>query len=336
MKVKRYVKSSLFYVVVVLLILTIAGSVFALSRKNSQIESTNSQLSTASEQLKAAKDELAKAKKEAAEQKEANDKISKKLEEAQKDNKALEEQNKYYKSEIEKINAKRKAEVNKTTANKNSPQATYPIATKVCYLTFDDGPSDNTLKILKILRKYDAKATFFVTGYSKLDYLPKIKAAGHAIGLHSNSHNYSQIYKSDNAFFSDLSKLSDKIEKKIGIRPKIMRFPGGSNNTVSKKYCKGIMSKLTVLVQDKGYSYFDWNVDSGDASGNNVPAERIKNNVLNQAKNKNSICVLMHDTGAKGTTVKALPGILDGLKKQGYRFLPLTEETYGYHYKVNN
>jgi peptidoglycan/xylan/chitin deacetylase (PgdA/CDA1 family) len=96
------------------------------------------------------------------------------------------------------------------------------------------------------------------------------------------------------------------------------------------------MTKLTTQVKIKGYSYFDWNVDSGDASGNNVAASRITKNVLNQAKNKNSICVLMHDTAAKGTTVKALPGILDGLKKQGYKFEVLTEETYGYHYKVNN
>ena len=115
-----------------------------------------------------------------------------------------------------------------------------------------------------------------------------------------------------------------------------MRFPGGSNNTVSKKYKKGIMSDLTTQVQIKGYAYVDWNVDSGDASGNNVAATRIKNNVLRQAKNKNSICVLMHDTSSKGTTVKALPGIIEGLKKQGYKFEVLTEKTYGYHFKVNN
>ena len=138
------------------------------------------------------------------------------------------------------------------------------------------------------------------------------------------------------AFFKDINALAKKIDKKIGIKPMIMRFPGGSNNLVSKKYKKGIMTDLTTQVQIKGYAYFDWNVDSGDASGHNVPASRITKNVLNQAKNKNSICVLMHDTAAKSTTVKALPDILDGLKKQGYKFEVLTEETYGYHYKVNN
>lgn len=336
MKIKRYVKSSLFYIVAVLLVISIVVSAVMINQKNRQIENKAEQLSATSEQLKNTEQELAKAKEEANKQKKAKEKLSQKLEQAEKANEKLETENKYYKKEIEKLNAKKKAEVKKAAAEKNSPQSKYPVATKVCYLTFDDGPSDNTLKILKILDKYNAKATFFVIGYAKLDYLPKIKAAGHAIGLHSYTHEYSKIYKSEEAYFYDLNKLSNTVEKKIGIKPMIMRFPGGSNNTVSRNHCKGIMTTLTTEVQIKGYAYFDWNVDSGDASGNNVPAERIKNNVLTQAKNKNSICVLMHDTGAKDTTVDALPGILEGLKKQGYRFEVLTEETYGYHYKVNN
>lgn len=336
MKIKRYVRSTLFYAVAILLAVTVLISTIALVYKNNQIKTKNDTITATSEQLKSAEEELAKAKKELAEQKETKDKLSKKLEQAEKANKKLENENKNYKKEIEKLSAKKKAEVKKTTAKQNSPQSKYPKPTKVCYLTFDDGPSDNTLKILKILDKYDAKATFFVIGRGKLDYLTKIKAKGHAIGLHSNTHEYSQIYRSEKAFFKDINTLSKKIEKKIGEKTMLLRFPGGSNNTVSKKYRRGIMTDLTTEVQIKGYAYFDWNVDSGDASGNNVPASRITRNVLRQAKNKNSICVLMHDTAAKGTTVKALPGILDGLKKQGYKFEVLTEETYGYHYKVNN
>lgn len=332
MKIKRYVRSTLFYVVSALLVVAIGASAVLIStvnKKNKEIESMNTQIKTANEQLSQTKTELQ-------EQKDAKEQLSKKLEQVEKENKKLENANKNYKKEIEKLSAKKKAEVEKLTAKQNSPQSKYPKPTKVCYLTFDDGPSDNTLKILKILDEYDAKATFFVIGTAKLEYLPKIKKAGHAIGLHSNTHDYAKIYKSTSAFFKDLDKLSDKIEKKIGEKTMLMRFPGGSNNTVSKKYRKGVMSDLTTQVQIKGYAYFDWNVDSGDASGNRVSATRIKNNVLRQAKNKNSICVLMHDTAAKTTTVKALPYILDGLKKQGYKFEVLTEETYGYHYKVNN
>ncbi len=337
MKVKRYVKSSLFYVVAGLLVLTIIASAIALSVKNSQINADADKLSATSEQLTKAEEALALKEKELEKNQEELKKVQKKLEQQQKANKKLENENKNYKKEIEKLNAKRKAEVEKLIAEQNSPQSKYPPATKTCYLTFDDGPSDNTLEILKILKKYDAKATFFVIGTnSKLDYLTEIEKGGHAIGLHSNTHNYSKIYSSRTAFFKDINALSAKIEKKVGIKPMIMRFPGGSNNTVSKNYKKGIMTDLTTQVKIKGYAYFDWNVDSGDASGNNVPAKTIINNVLKQAKNKNSICVLMHDTGAKGTTVKALPGILEGLKKQGYKFEVLTEESYGYHYKVNN
>lgn len=333
MKIKRYVRSYLFYITIALLLVSITASVVSIatiSKKNKiAIQSVQSELKEAHGELGIAQQEL-QAKTE------ENEKLSKELKAANKKNKNLEKQNKAYKKELEKLSAKQKAEVEKTVAAAVSSQPKYPKPTKTCYLTFDDGPSENTLKILKILKKYDAKATFFVVGTAKLEYLPKIKKAGHAIGLHANNHDYSKIYKSRNAFLKDQEKLSAKVEKQIGEKVSIMRFPGGSNNTVSKKYKKGIMTDLTTQVKLKGYAYFDWNVDSGDASGNNVPTKTITKNVLKSAENKNSICVLMHDTDAKDTTVKALPGIIEGLKKQGYKFEVLTEETYGYHFKVNN
>ncbi len=332
MKIKRYVRSSLFVVVAALLVVSIGISVFGIvtvNKKNKEIESKNAQIETTSQQLNETEQKLQQ-------ETEAKDKLSKELEQAQKENENLKTENENYKKEIAKLSAQKKAEVDRLTAMQNSPQSQYPEATKNCYLTFDDGPSNNTLKILEILKQYDAKATFFVIGTAKLEYLPQIVSEGHAIGLHSNTHKYSEIYKSTDAFFSDINTLSQKIESIIGIKTKLMRFPGGSNNTVSRKYCNGVMTELTTQVQIQGYAYFDWNVSSGDADGHNVPASRIAQNVLRQAKNKNSICVLMHDTAAKGTTVDALPTILDGLKNQGYKFEVLTEQTYGYHYTVNN
>ena len=116
-----------------------------------------------------------------------------------------------------------------------------------------------------------------------------------------------------------------------------MRFPGGSSNKVSAKYCGGIMTRLVSLVQERGYSYFDWNVASGDADSNTQSYTYIRNNVLNSAKNKNSACVLMHDSSVKTTTVQALPEIIEGLTAMGYRFEALTPETYGYHHRnLNN
>ncbi len=207
---------------------------------------------------------------------------------------------------------------------------------KVCYLTFDDGPSDNTLKILDILKKANAKASFFVIGTAKLDYIKRIHAEGHTVALHANNHDYSKIYKSEKAYFDDLNKLSNKVKNLIGIEPKIMRFPGGSSNTTSKNHNKGIMTRLTKQVQQKGYTYVDWNVDSNDATGNNVAKAKILNSIKSSSKGKGDICVLMHDTGAKKTTVEALPEIISYLRAQGYHFEALTTESTVFHHGVNN
>ena len=208
---------------------------------------------------------------------------------------------------------------------------------KVCYLTFDDGPSNNTLKILDILDNYGVRATFFVVGRGKLDYLTKMKDAGHTIALHSDTHDYSKMYVSEDAYFADLNALSAKVKAKIGEDVKLVRFPGGSSNQVSKAHNEGIMTRLTKLLPEKGYYYFDWNVDSGDASTGLLEKEKIVENVLNGAKNKKSICVLMHDTASKTTTVEALPEIIEGLWKMGYHFEVLSPETDQFrHGKLNN
>ena len=163
-----------------------------------------------------------------------------------------------------KITVKRKVNViKKIGSDKQSNE-------KVVYLTFDDGPSENTKKIMDILAKYDAKATFFVTGRNQ-DYNYLIKDAynaGHTIALHTYSHEYSTVYASVDAYFDDLNKVGQMVKKEIGFVPHYIRFPGGSSNTVSRRYCQGIMSTLTKEVVEKGYQYYDWNGDSTDASGN--------------------------------------------------------------------
>ena len=200
---------------------------------------------------------------------------------------------------------------------------------KIAYLTFDDGPSINTYKILDILDKYNVKATFFViyhSGYKK-QYQAIVKR-GHTIALHSYTHNYSKIYKDEKGYFADLKKIHDYIEDVTGVDSNIIRFPGGSSNTVSNKYNKGIMKTLKTSVEKKGYVYHDWNVDSTDAAGRNRKASLLLSNVKKGAKNKKVIDVLMHDTGkSKKTTVQALPSIIEYLRKQGYSFEALTPDT---------
>lgn len=210
-------------------------------------------------------------------------------------------------------------------------------ADKKAYLTFDDGPSQNTLQILRILKEYHAKATFFVVNSKYNSYMKNIVADGHTIALHSFSHDYQAIYRSEQAFFEDLQKISDVVKRETGVNAKVIRFPGGSSNTISKRYNKGIMSRLTRQVEEKGYVYFDWNCSSGDADGNRVPANRLLRNVQIGSKNSNGhLVILMHDSQAKTTTVEALPKILQYLQNRGFTFEAITSETPPVHHSVNN
>ncbi len=334
MKLKLDIKTICTYSVIILLTIALSVSFIVIGGKNKTIKANKTEITKITKQLDDAKNQIEQKDK-------ANGELSQKLEQAETEKSNLEKENNNLKTEIEKLNAQKLIEAEKLTALQNSPQSTYPSKEKICYLTFDDGPSDNTLKILDILDRYNAKATFFVIGNTgKLDYVKQIHARGHVVGLHSNSHQIYQkannIYASTEAYFNDLNAISSKVEQLIGIKSKIIRFPGGGSNTQSAKFCKGIMTRLTNQVKAKGYAYFDWNVDSGDASGNRVPASTIVNNVLAQSRNKNSVCVLMHDTAAKTTTVEALPAILEGLSKMGFRFEGLTVNSNGYWHPVNN
>lgn len=223
------------------------------------------------------------------------------------------------------------------TNTKITTKATQPPTGKVAYLTFDDGPSGNTPKILDILDRYNAKATFFVI-YSpnyENEYKEIIKR-GHTLALHSYTHEYSKIYRSDTAFWDDYKKLSDYIVKVTGYKPNIMRFPGGASNTVSRKYCRGIMTTLTKQTKEKGYLYYDWSVDSGDASGNKVAASKLINNVKNNVGSQKYPVILMHDAAAKTTTVDALPDIIKALKNKGYELCRIDESTPECHQRVAN
>ena len=217
-----------------------------------------------------------------------------------------------------------------------TPQACRPDGRRVCYLTFDDGPSDKTLEILDILYKYRVKATFFVIESGNIEYVKKIYEAGHTIGLHTASHDYSVIYSGEEMFYRDITELSDKIYELIGIRPTLLRFPGGSSNTVSRNYCRGIMTRLVKTVGGRGYSYFDWNISSGDAENPTPSYTYIRNRVLTSAADKNSACVLMHDSADKASTVQALPEIIEGMLRMGYSIEPLKSDTYGYHHRNLN
>ena len=178
---------------------------------------------------------------------------------------------------------------------------------KIIYLTFDDGPGEYTSKLLDILSKYNVKATFFTVGSGHPDLLKAEADAGHSIGIHSATHDYSKIYASEDAFFADLRKQQDTIENATGIRTTLVRFPGGSSNTVSKSYCSGIMTKLTKDLTDMGYQYFDWNVTSGDA-GETTNTSVVVQNVISGIQQHDVSIVLQHDI--KGFSVNAVEQII--------------------------
>lgn len=200
---------------------------------------------------------------------------------------------------------------------------------KIAYLTFDDGPSANTIPILDFLKANHIKATFFVLkkeGYD--DIYKRIVDEGHTIALHSSTHDYAQIYQNVDTFMNDMNTLSEHIKKLTGVETKIMRFPGGSNNRVSHRYGgSDVMSKIIPTVEEAGLVYYDWNVDSQDAAKGVQDTQVIINSVLSQAKYNNNAVILMHDAAAKTTTVKALPSIVEGLKEQGFVFEALTTES---------
>lgn len=205
---------------------------------------------------------------------------------------------------------------------------------KVVYLTFDDGPGPYTARLLDILDKYNVKATFFVTG-QKLGYKDMIGEAhrrGHTIALHTYSHQYS-IYKSEETYFADLKKIEDICVAQTGVKPTIVRFPGGTSNTISRNYCKKIMTTLSKSLGYRGYLYCDWNVSSGDA-GSAKTKEEVANNVINGMKRNDVSIVLQHDIVK--FSVDAVEKIIVWGLANGYTFLPMDETTPMYHHRPNN
>ncbi len=207
---------------------------------------------------------------------------------------------------------------------------------KTIYLTFDDGPSEYTNALLDTLARYDAKATFFVTNLDP-DYVDCIGRAyreGHAIGVHSLTHNYYQVYSSDQAFYDDFLAMEEIIYQQTGEYTKLFRFPGGSSNTVSRNYNYGIMTRLTQSMTDMGYVYFDWNVDSGDALGGAKSSYEVANNVAAGCLEHTASVVLQHDT--KGFSVQAVENILRWGRNNGYVFKALDESCYTAHHGLAN
>ena len=207
--------------------------------------------------------------------------------------------------------------------------------TGVIYLTFDDGPGAYTSALLDVLAKHNVKATFFVTCAGSDDMVVREYDEGHSVALHTCSHNYSSIYSSPDAYFEDLAAVQNRVKNLTGYTSKLIRFPGGSSNTISTRYDGGsrIMSYLAREVENRGFTYFDWNVTSGDAAGVTTP-EGVYERVVNALKPGGSSVVLQHDI--KGYSVDAVENIILFGKEHGYIFAKLDASSFTAHHGVNN
>ena len=207
---------------------------------------------------------------------------------------------------------------------------------KIIYLTFDDGPGKYTADLLDILKKHNVKATFFVTNQfpDYQDLIGREANEGHSIGVHTCSHNYKQIYTGADAYWSDFEQEQAIIQQQTGYRSELMRFPGGSSNTVSKG-AKGLMTELTQEAGEKGYTYVDWNAVSGDAERGNTKDSilaGLKNSTLQSGSN--TVVMLCHDLN--GNTVSVIESYLNWGQANGYHFLPMSPASSGAHHSVNN
>lgn len=224
-----------------------------------------------------------------------------------------------------------------TISEQNNVEHTYvpPKSSGTIYLTFDDGPGAHTARLLDILKKYNVKATFFVTGTGDDALIAREYNEGHAIGLHTFSHNYAYVYSSVDNFFADLYKVQTRVKNITGYTSFLMRFPGGSSNTVSARYDgkTRIMTKLMREVGKRGFTYFDWNITSGDAGGTTDSAT-VYNNVIQRVKEGGSSVVLQHDI--KGFSIDAVENIIKWGLKNGYTFKKLDANSPTAHHGVNN
>lgn len=211
---------------------------------------------------------------------------------------------------------------------KNTGNAIHEVlnksGTKVAYLTFDDGPSRKiTPQILDILKKYNVNATFFVMGKMvkrNPDLLKREVLEGHAIGNHSFTHEYNEVYGDGQKFISEFRRTNEAIKSVIPTYDcKLIRFPGGSYGSKLNKYKR--------IAKAEGYSFIDWNCLTGDAEGMEVPPDKLFKEFIDTARGKDNLVILMHDAPLKDTTVTVLPKVIDYLISKGYEFKVLTKNS---------
>lgn len=244
--------------------------------------------------------------------------LEQQLEKSEDNQKSLQEQLEQLEKELEEKEAELKKQAEATTDHPDRPNV---------YLTFDDGPSQNTDLILDTLKKYNVRATFFCLakeGEDNTARYQRIVQEGHTLGMHSYSHEYRTIYASLKAFKEDVTKISDFLYDATGVRSHYYRFPGGSSNTVSVVP----MKKCIQYVNREGITYFDWNAQNDDATGITYTSSQLVTHATESVeKAGENVILLMHDEKTKTATAESLPKLIRTLKGKNYDILPISEQT---------
>ena len=217
--------------------------------------------------------------------------------------------------------------VGELTKSNQDVSAETKIESNIVYLTFDDGPSKYTNEILDILDYYKVKATFFVIGKDDTDSLNlyrDILNRGNSLGLHTYSHDYKKAYSSQESFAEEVVSLRELLFNATGKDITLFRFPGGSSSPMLSDYGDQPKDFIDYL-NENGYTYFDWNVSSGDGASKTISKEQIEENVLSGVEGKKCSVVLMHDDPNKGSSVEALPIIIESLLDKGYEIRPIDD-----------
>lgn len=194
---------------------------------------------------------------------------------------------------------------------------------KFAYITIDDGPDPvNTPAILSILDQYNVKASFFVLGASAEKYPELIRLIhdkGHAVGNHTYNHVYHETYASDESFWESVKKTEEILYQLLAYRPTLLREPGGRFRTDPEKQ-RGI--------REQGYDLVYWNVDSYDSRSPIPDKDTILANVVRQAQKEHlwpAMVLLFHESGGHGSTVEALPLVIEYLLQEGFTLRTLAE-----------
>lgn len=191
------------------------------------------------------------------------------------------------------------------------------------YLTFNGGPTEQTVNLLDALDEAGVKATFFVTGRGDSpetrSVLKEIVDRGHAIGVLSYTYDYRTIYATVGNFLEDFDQAHQMIFEATGVEAGIFRFPGGSVNSYNYKLYQPLIAEML----RRGFLFYDWNV-SGLDNVRGTSAEAVAQAVIDDVQKYSRAIVELRDGGTG--TADALPRIVEELEAAGYTFAPLSEE----------